>query len=166
MNVYKTHSKTVVFEQKLLKSKAYRALKTPTAYFVLGIFMTRRKMARVGRQGKDNWDITNNGEIVFTYQEAKTTYGISSGAFRKAIDELRHKGFIDIFESGAGLHRSANLYSISDRWKLYGETEYKEPKPRPKGPINRGFQKGNRHVQDWREKKSTVTGQHSSTVVV
>ena len=152
-------------ERRLLKSKAYRALKTPTAYFVLGIFWTKRQFAKAGRKGEEDWIITNNGEIVFTYQEAKMKHGISDGAFRSAIDELRNKGFIDIAKSGAGLHKSVNLYGISNRWKLYGTPEYKEPKARPHKPINKGFKKGNMHGRNCRNKKnSTVTDQHSSTV--
>jgi hypothetical protein len=145
-------SKVVVLEQRLLKSKAYRSLRTPTAYFVLGIFMTKRQPVKVGRAGKRQWDIVNNGEITFTYKEAKEKYGISYGAFRDAIDELRDKGFVDIAESGAGLYKSANLYAISDRWRLYGTQEYEEPKPRPKGPMNRGFQKGNQYGQNCKKK--------------
>jgi hypothetical protein len=143
MSSNKKNSKVVVFEQRLLKSKAYRSLRTPTAYFALGIFMTKRQIGKVGRQGKERVVILNNGEIVFTYSEAKGLYGISAGAFRDAIDELREKGFIDIAATGMGVHKVTTLYSISERWKLYGLTEYESPKPRPKKPINKGFQKGN-----------------------
>jgi hypothetical protein len=118
--------------------------------------MTKRQPVKIGRRGKEQWDIANNGEIVFTYKEAKEKYGISYGAFRDAIDELRDKGFVDIAESGAGLYKSANLYAISDRWRLYGTPEYEKPKPRPKGPMNRGFQKGNRYGRNCKKKKSTV----------
>ena len=167
MSNNRNHSKVAVIEQRLLKSKAYRTLQNPTAYLVLGIFWTKRQMVKQGRRGKEHWVIVNNGEVVFTYQEAKRKYAISDGAFRSAIDKLRNKGFIDIAESGAGLHKTTNLYSISDRWKLYGTENYKNPKPRPRKPINKGFQKGNRYGRNCRtEKNSTVTGQHSSTVVV
>jgi hypothetical protein len=164
MVTYKKRSAVVVIEQRLLKSKAYRSLRTPTSYFVLGIFMTKRQMVKGGRSGKERWDITNNGEIEFTYIEAKEKYGISYGAFRNAIDELREKGFIDIAESGAGLYKSANKYSISDRWKLYGTPEYKPPKQRPKGPINRGFKKGNQYGRKCKKKNSTVADNNGSTV--
>ena len=147
-------SKVVVLEQRLLKSKAYRSLRTPTAYFVLGIFMTKRQLVKVGRRGKEQWDIANNGEIVFTYKEAKEKYCISSGAFRDAIDELREKGFIDIAAIGMGVHKVTTFFSVGDRWKLYGTPEYKEPKPRPKKPINRGFQKGNKYGRNCRKRKS------------
>ena len=158
MSTKKKRSGPVYFERKLLKSKAYRALRTRTAYFVFGMFMSKRQLLKVGRPGKKQWVITNNGEIVFTYEEAETKYAISSGAFRSAIDELRDKGFIDIAESGAGLHKSANLYSISNRWRLYDTPEYRPPKPRPHKPINGGFKKGNRYGRNCEEEKiSTVT---------
>ena len=122
-------------------------------------------MGRIRRKGKEDWDCVNNGEIVFTYAEAKNRYGIPYSTFRDAIYELIEKGFIDIAESGAGMYRSANLYSISDRWKLYGTDDYKQPKPRPPKTTSRGFQKGNPYGRNCRKKKdSTVTGQHSSTV--
>lgn len=150
----KNRSAVVVLEKRLLKSKAYRSLRTPTAYFVLGIFMTKRQLVKVGRRGKEQWDIANNGEIVFTYKEAKEKYCISSGAFRDAIDELRDKGFIDITATGMGVHKVTTFFSIGDRWKLYGTQEYEPPKSRPKGPINRGFQKGNKYGRNSKKRKT------------
>lgn len=144
----------VFFEKKLLRSKAYRSLRKPTSYFVLGIFLTKRKMIQVGRKGKEQWAIDNNGEITFSYKEAKQRYGISYSAFRNAIDELRKKGFLDVVVSGAGVHKVKNLYSLSDRWKLYGTPQYEKPKPRPQGPINRGFQKGNQYGRNCKQRKS------------
>lgn len=154
MDSYKKRSTVVVFEQRLLKSKAYRSLRKPTSYFVFAIFMTKRQLAKVGRKGRKRWEITNNGEIEFRYLEAEKKYDISSGAFTKAIDELREKGFIDIAATGMGVHKVKTLYSISDRWKLYGTPEYEPPKPRPKKPINRGFQKGNQFGRNCRKRKS------------
>ncbi len=141
-------------ERRLIESEAFRALKTATAHKVLATFWTKRQMAKIGRAGKRQWDIANNGEITFTYKEAKENYCISSGAFRDAIDELREKGFIDIAATGMGVHKVTTLYSISDRWKLYGMPEYEPPKPRPKKPINRGFQKGNQYGRNCRKRKS------------
>jgi hypothetical protein len=150
----KNRSEVVVIEQRLLKSEARRSLRTPTAYFVLGIFWTKRQMEKVGRRGRERWEITNNAEIEFTYAEAEKKYGISAGSFRKAIDELCDKGFIDIEATGMGVLKVTTYYSVSERWKLYGMPQYEAPKPRPKGPINRGFQKGNRYGRNCRTKKS------------
>ncbi len=145
-------SKPIWIPKQLLKSSAFLALRTPTAHKVLAIFWTKRQMSQVGRRGKERWEVTNNGEIEFTYREAKTKYGILQGAFRDAIDELRDKGFLDIAESGAGLYKSANRYTMSERWRLYGTPDYEKPKPRPKGPMNKGFRKGNRCGRNCRKK--------------
>jgi len=157
MSSHRNHSRVAVIEQRLLKSKAYRSLRTPTAYFVLGVFWTKRQMVKVRHNRRQEWDVSNSGEIVFTYKEAKEVYGISYGAFRSAIDELRDKGFIDIAQGGAGVFKAANLYAMSGRWKLYGTPEYEPPKPRPRGPINKGFKKGNTLGRNSKI-KSTVVG--------
>lgn len=146
--------RNIWIELGLLESKAFLALKTATAHKVLAIFWKKRQMVQVGRRGKEQWDIANNGMIVFTYIEAEKDYGISPGAFKKAIDELREKGFIDITATGMGVHKVTTLYSIGDRWRKFGTPEYQPPKARPKGPINRGFQKGNRYGRNSRKKKS------------
>jgi len=151
-------------ERRLVRSKAFLSL-TATAIKVLMIFHIKRQMESVGRRGKEQWTIKNNGEITFTYKEAKNEYGISESAFRCAIDELISKGFIEIARTGMGVHKVTTWYSISDRWREYGTPEYEKPKPRPKKPINRGFQKGNKYGRNCQQKiKSTVTEQHSSTV--
>jgi hypothetical protein len=95
------------------------------------------------KHGKQ-WEIINNGEIEFTFAQAKGDYHISESTFRDAIDELRDKGFLDIAETGAGLYKTKNLYELSRRWEKYGTEDYKPPKPRPKGPMNKGFKKGNK----------------------
>ena len=113
--------------------------------------MTKRKMIQVGRKGKECWVIENNGEIEFTYGEAKSKYGITT--FKDAIDELMEKGFLDVAETGMGVHKVKTLYSLSDRWKLYGTPQYEKPKPRPQGLINRGFQKGNQYGRNCKQRK-------------
>ncbi len=151
-------------ERRLIESKAFLSL-TATAIKVLMIFFTKRQYEQIGRKGKEQWNIRNNGEITFTYKEARSKYEISASAFRCTIDELIEKGFIDIAASGQGTYRAANLYAISDRWREYGTPEYKKPLPRPKKPINRGFQRGNQYGRNCQQKKkSTVIEQHSSTV--
>ena len=135
--------RNIWFDRTLLESKAFMAIRTATAHKVLAIFFTKRQYTKSGRKGYEQWINTNNGEIVFTYKDAEK-YGISAGAFRRAIDELREKGFIDIAASGQGVHKVTNLYSISNRWKHYGTDDYEPPKVRRKGSICRGFQKGNK----------------------
>lgn len=88
------------------------------------------------------WIIANNGEIIFTYIEAKRDYGISRKQFRDAIDDLISKGFIDIAKSGRGIRQIATLYTISDRWWLFGRPDFKKA-ARKKAAYNPGFKKGN-----------------------
>jgi len=139
--------------KRLIQSPAFRALRTPTAHVVLAAFWAKRQMVKVGRKGKTRWAVANNDEIEFTYAQAKDKWGISESAFRNAIDELRDKGFIDIAESGAGLYKSKNKYRLCERWREYGTDHYEPPKPRAKGPINRGFKRGNRLGRNCREEK-------------
>lgn len=140
----KKRSGGVYFERRLLDSLAFRSLRRPASYVVLVVFWLRRRMEKQGPPGRETWCVANNGDIRFSYREAKQRYGLSPCVFRNAVDDLRDKGFLDIAASGAGLYKSANLYAISDRWREYGTPDYEPPAPRPKGPINRGFGRGNR----------------------
>ncbi len=152
-------------EKSLITSNAFAAITSPTAFRVLMIFFCKRQCERSGRGGRARWEIANNGEIEFTGPEATKKYGIPESTFGRAIDELRDKGFIDIAESGAGLYKSKNLYAISDRWRDYGTPQYRPPKPRPKGPMNRGFKKGNHHGRNCKKIETTVTDNIGSDVV-
>jgi len=155
----KAKNVNIWFEKQLIYSKAFAELKTANAHKALAFFFTKRQCAPTGIGRWKKWEITNNGDIVFTYKEAKKKLGIKSDqTFTNTIDELRDKGFVDIASTGMGVYKVTTLYSISDRWRLYGTPEYKKPKPRPKGPINRGFQKGNQYGRNCRKKKkSTIT---------
>lgn len=102
----------------------------------------------------------NNGELVFTYIEAKQKYGMTAGRFARAIDELVEKGFLDIAETGMGLYGMPTHYGISDRWRYWG-TEKFEPAKRPEPNIRGcGFRKGNKLWQKARRKKSTAIRAH------
>jgi DNA-binding PadR family transcriptional regulator len=150
----------------LIQSKAYQSLRTPAAYRVLALFWIRRQFCKFKHGSKrGQWNLANNGEIVFTYLEAQKHWHLTEGTFRRALDELREKGFLDITESGQGVYKVTNLYALSDRWRKYGTAEYEPPKPRKKGPINRGFQKGNQYGRNYQEEKLTVTDNNGSTVI-
>jgi hypothetical protein len=153
-----TQSDTFHVERKLVTSKAFLSLKTPSAHKVFMIFYLKRQMKDLGRgkRGKkENWVCVNNGDLVFTYKEAEG-YGMSAGQFSRAIDDLREKGFLDINESGSGVYRYTNKYFLSERWRKYGTPEYEKPKPRKKGPIIQGFQKGNQLGKNCREKRQLL----------
>ena len=150
-------NKVIVLDQRLIKSTAWLNLRG-NAQSVYLLFRTKCQLTKHrGRPGKrsDEWVISNNGEITFSYKEAKKKYGITASRFVRAIDELIAKGFIDIVKSGLGIHRLTTLYAISLRWKMYG-TPLFEMAIRPKAANNQGFKK----------KSSNVIVTSSSNVIV
>jgi hypothetical protein len=137
-----SQGQNIWFERDLILSKAFQELKTASAHKVLAIFFTKRQFEQIGRKGKGNWTIKNNGVIEFTYKEASQKYNLSASTFRNAVDVLMNKGFIDIATSSYGIYKAKTLYSISNRWRKYNTPDFELPQPRPKS-VNRGFQKGN-----------------------
>ena len=109
--------------------------------------------------------IVNNGEIEFTYEEAKQKYGITASRFVRAIDELVEKGFLDIAETGMGVHKVKTLYAISDRWRDYGTPSFRQVK-RPERNIKCGFRKGNKLWQRAKKKKTTVIRAHEKALAL
>ncbi len=137
-------SDKMFISRSVMTSKAFLSLSPPTACQVYLIFLTKcRWEPAQGGKGRKNkvYIHTNNGEIQFTYKEAKEKFGISSGRFTRAIDELVQVGLIDIAHTGFGLHKDVTLYAISDRWRYYGTDEF-IPASRAKRP-GLGFRKGN-----------------------
>ena len=114
------------------------------------------------KKGKRDWVILNNGELVFTYDEAEDVYKITRPRFTRALDSLIGKGFIDVTATGMGVHKVTTHYAISARWRHYGTPQF-EVKKRPKPSIkNPGFKAGNNLWQKAREKKSSVKNAHGA----
>jgi DNA-binding MarR family transcriptional regulator len=146
--------KAIYLEREMLESKAFLSL-TGAAMHVLLQFYCRKQVKNVGkRNGRKSFDITNNGKIVFTYSEAKEKYGISTPRFRRAINNLIRKGFIDINHLGGGMSGDASKYYISDRWMKYGTEEFKEVEP-PKDTRGLGFTKKNWEQRTGRTRKES-----------
>lgn len=152
----------IVLEQRLVKSPAWLSL-GGTAKDVYLIFRT--KCVIVKRQGKPQKRgpvITNNGQIEFTYVEAEEKYGIKPGRFRRALDQLIDRGFIDVAATGMGIFKTKTWYAISERWRDYGTPEFKASH-RPKPNIaNPGFRKGNTVWTRGLKKKSSVKNEHGA----
>ncbi len=128
-------------EKALIKSDAFAQL-TGAAPRLLLLFLLRRKMGRTGRKGHERWICQNNGQIVFSWSEAKKRYGLSLARFGRALDQLVKYGFIDIEHAGGGCEGDASLYAISDRWRDYGTGKFiKKTRPKDKRQIG------------WRKKK-------------
>jgi len=99
-----------------------------------------------GCKNRGQYHIANNGEIQFTYREAKDKWGFQTKVFRNAIDQLVEYGFIDITHTGSGLHRDVTRYAVSDRWQQWGTDEFKSAR-RPKRKVGYGFAKKNTTCQ-------------------
>jgi hypothetical protein len=70
-------------------------------------------------------------------------HGISKSRFGWALKELVAKGFIDIANTGMGVHKVETWYAISERWRNYGTPQFKEVKwPKP-NIANPGYERGN-----------------------
>lgn len=130
----------VFLDSDLLESPAFYKL-NGSAIRVLMRFYQRRKIntKKVGKRTIK--EIVNNGEIVFTYDNAMDL-GFPKATFQRALNALIECGFIDIAQTGAGLYRSATFYSISDRWQQYGTPKF-IPFVKPRRGKT-GFKKGHR----------------------
>ena len=135
--------------RRMHRSLAFRKL-TTSSILVLLEFMFRRQLVKVGR--RDRWLIKNNGEIVLTYAEITTRFGIARSTFRNSIDQLVKIGFIDIAHHGGGMMKDCSKYGISERWRDYGKEEFIK-KSRKKDNRKLGFRKDNWEEQTGRKRK-------------
>lgn len=119
-------SKVIVFEKELLRSEAFRAIKSLATIRVLIEFYMRRQIHKTkDRKGcRGGIVIANNGKLVFTYEEAKKM-GIPQTTFSRSITELVDLGLMDIAQRGYGLQKIPTLYAISERWRLFGTPDFK-----------------------------------------
>lgn len=106
----------------LLNSKAYLKL-SPKAIMIYQRFLQKQVRRYEGIGKRKDWITTNNGEIEFTYTEAKEEYGISRPTFVKALDELIEFGFIDMTIQG-GLMHTPSKFAISNRWLKFGTADF------------------------------------------
>lgn len=135
----------LMMESELFESEVYRSL-TGKQLWVLGRFYQKiKRPSRIGRIAKFRLnEILNNGEIIFTYSEAEA-FGISRKTFFNALLVLEKKGFIDKTRQGNPYGKIPSLFSISDRWKKYGQSDFKVVVKKRVQPKEYGFQPGNTH---------------------
>lgn len=122
-------------QQELLKSEAWLSLSgiAPQVYL---LFLTKRRMERIKRGGTKRYICTNGNELVFTYREALTKYGITQPRFLRTIDMLIDRGFIDIARPGSGCARVETHYALSERWRDYGKPSFQ---PKMRNQVRVGF---------------------------
>lgn len=134
-------SDVMCFERGVLKSKAFQEL-TGKAVHMLFIFLSMRQLTRKPRARKgrrESWQITNNGKIVFPYRDGEE-YGITPDQFRRGLDQLIDKGFIDVSHQGGGLLGDVSKYAICERWRKYGTDSFLN-RPRQRRCPQVGYQK-------------------------
>ena len=85
-------SKGVYLQHDILESQAFWNL-SGIAIKVFMVFRMKCVMKKVNTGKRDGVFILNNGEIQFTYIEAKRNYGISKSTFQRAISLLIEVGF-------------------------------------------------------------------------
>lgn len=125
-NEYLKRSKTwaIRISYDLLHSDAYRNLKYGPAIKVLNWFYEKiRFEVDKKKRGKDRYRMVNNGEIIFTYEEAEFR-GLNSQKFFRALRELHHFGLIDVKRPGSGLKGDHTVFVLSQRWKNFGTVNF------------------------------------------
>lgn len=118
-------SDIIVVERTLLKSKAFRSI-SGTAKTVLFNFLMKRKVKgkRTGGGRKKTPVILNNGELQYSYAEAKRK-GVPATSFMRALDQVIGHGFLDVAWSGSGGKKGdVSLYAISERWRAFGTDSF------------------------------------------
>ena len=135
--------------KRMHRCRAFREL-TASSILVLLEFLSRRQLVKFGR--RDRWLIKNNGEIVLTYAEITTRFGIARSTFRNSIDQLVKIGFIDIAHHGGGMMKDSSKYGISERWREYGKEEFIK-KSRKKDNRKLGYTKDNWEDRTGRKRK-------------
>jgi len=139
-----------MLEADLIESDAFRELSGKWALVVLIRFhqKVRRKKVKKRSRHLRRYDITNQGEITFTYPEAKELGIKSERTFLTVLRQLvEDKGFIDISEHGSWYQKRPTKFAISWRWKHYGTVDYKRARMPRQNPPGVGFKKGNKNVR-------------------
>jgi hypothetical protein len=128
-----------MLEPALIESQAFEDLSGKAAMLVLIRFHQKayKKRKDGKKRGLKELVITNQGEIIFTYGEARELGIKSTQTFHRVLKELiEDKGFIDLEYRGGYYHNDPSKFSISGRWKRYGTSQYervKVPRILPKG---------------------------------
>ena len=124
-------------ERDVIESKAFCDL-TGQSRLVLFLFFLKLQKRKSGPKGRERLVMLNNGELQFTFKEAKEKYHVSKGQFERALDQLCAFGFIAVAKIGNAARRQPTLYAVTEDWREYGEPEF-VPKERPRDSRHMGF---------------------------
>ena len=115
----------IYIERDILESDAYWDL-TGAAPQVYMVFRMKRVFSDKCFGKNKARIVVNNGEIIYTYLEARKNHRIPKSNFLRARDQLIKVGFIEIAEDG-GCHHTTK-YAISNNWRNYPEQTFERPK--------------------------------------
>ena len=120
-----TSNSLIWFRREVLHSKAYFKL-SGTQIRVLNELYCKRQVAKTKRvsNSKGKWVVTNNGEIVLPRITTAEKLALSESSFTRAIKRLIEVGFVDVAYQGGLEAGDMNKYSLSERWKKYGEEDF------------------------------------------
>ena len=138
---------------RMVDHPAYAALSSAAAVRCVTWFWQEARYERVKKKpGQDSPigridKIINNGQISFTYQQARWR-GMSSPRFARVLKELHRLGFIDVRpeDLGRGVKGKFTRYFISARWQKYGTLQFEEI------PFPENFKEGFRS-DEFKEKR-------------
>ena len=107
-------------ERDLIRSPAFLDLSFSASRALL-YFFARCQYEKHKTSRREEWIITNNGDIIFTYQEAEEL-GFAPGTFRNCLVELQDHGFIHQTVKGHGAkgrdHRPSR-FGITTDWRQW-----------------------------------------------
>ena len=117
----------IYLKKDIITSEAFWALGS-TVLKVYMVFLLKRVMVEVNvrRRLTKTYRVENNGEITYTFIEAKKYHGVPKSTFFRARDKLIEVGFIEIAEAG-GTHHTTK-YSIFENWRKYPAESFARPK--------------------------------------
>ncbi len=129
---------------KMLYSEAFNSLNAPSIKVLMYILMQIKwENTKRSKSKKDNWIVTNNGEISLPYSTfKKPPFKMHNGTITRSIDSLLACGFITITEQGGSKKNHLSKYSYCEKWIIWKKDD--EPFEVRRPYHKRGFQ--NKHT--------------------
>jgi len=163
---HKQSESKIYIPKDMLNSVAYRSL-NKVEMLLFQDFLAKRSMKKIGRE---KWIAENNGNIIFTYSEAKKK-GYSPNQFRNGLDGLQARGFLDITHQGKGGRKplkgdaDCTTFWIDDRWEKYGTPEF-QPARKPRKKDTRSGRGWGVLMSDPKTKKKILEKRRKKTTTV
>ncbi|HUU30081.1 MAG TPA: hypothetical protein VM123_19930 [archaeon] len=121
-----------IIENDLLRSPALLSLGASS----LKLYLLLRSHAMVthpvgGKPGRGGRSWIEN-KLILTYKKAGEYFNqgkkqkVSSATISRAFRELIEKGLLDVDKWGHGKCKVASVYSLSTRWRLYGQPSFQQ----------------------------------------